>query len=178
MWQLISEKMSKSTGNFMTIRQAVQEFSADATRFCLADAGDGMDDANFTFEIANAAILRLTKELSWMQGVIEGELSLRKGPLSTYFDSVFGNDMNTAVKMTEKNYSEFMFKEALKTGFYDLQVARDEYRFSCGKAGMNRDLLSWFMDVQTRIITPIYPHFAEYVWKELMRNEGFVVKAG
>ncbi|KAL6316231.1 hypothetical protein AAG906_017778 [Vitis piasezkii] len=175
---LNSEKMSKSTGNFMTIRQAIQEFSADATRFSLADAGDGMDDANFVFETANAAILRLTKEISWMQEVIEGESSFRKGPSSTYADRVFANEINIAVKMTEKNYSEFMFREALKTGFYDLQAARDEYRFSCGMGGMNRDLLWRFMDVQTRLMTPICPHFAEYVWKELLRNEGFVVKAG
>ena len=177
---LNSEKMSKSTGNFMTIRQAIQEFSAVATRFCLADAGDGMDDANFAFETANAAILRLTKELSWMQEVIEGESSFRKGPVSTFADRVFANEMNIAVKMTEKNYSEFMFREGLKTGFYDLQAARDEYRFSCGKGegGMNRDLLWRFMDVQTRLITPICPHFAEYVWKEVLKNEGFVVKSG
>ena len=175
---LNSEKMSKSTGNFMTIRQAIQEFSADATRFSLADAGDGMDDANFVFETANAAILRLTKEISWMQEVIEGESSFRKGPSSTYADRVFANEINIEVKMTEKNYSEFMFREALKTGFYDLQAARDEYRFSCGMGGMNRDLLWRFMDVQTRLMTPICPHFAEYVWKELLRKEGFVVKAG
>ncbi|KAF9605934.1 hypothetical protein IFM89_021082 [Coptis chinensis] len=34
---LNSEKMSKSTGNFWTLRQAIEEFSADATRFSLAD---------------------------------------------------------------------------------------------------------------------------------------------
>ncbi|KAJ6394930.1 hypothetical protein OIU77_024027 [Salix suchowensis] len=42
---LNSEKMSKSTGNFRTLRQSIDEFSADATRFSLADAGDGVDDA-------------------------------------------------------------------------------------------------------------------------------------
>ena len=49
---------------------AVIEFLADATRFSLADAGDGMEDANFVYETANAAILRLTKELSWLQEVL------------------------------------------------------------------------------------------------------------
>ncbi|KAG9145218.1 hypothetical protein Leryth_008993 [Lithospermum erythrorhizon] len=112
--------MSKSTGNFRTLRQAIEEFSADATRFSLADAGDGMDDANFVFETANAAILRLTKELAWMEEILAANSSLRSGPPSTYADFVFANEMNIAVKMTEKNYSEYMFREALKTGFYDL----------------------------------------------------------
>ncbi|ONI14318.1 hypothetical protein PRUPE_4G275400 [Prunus persica] len=52
---LNSKKMSKSTGNFLTLRLAIEEYSADATRMA-ADAGDGVDDANFVFDTANAAI--------------------------------------------------------------------------------------------------------------------------
>ncbi|XP_024188542.1 leucine--tRNA ligase, cytoplasmic isoform X1 [Rosa chinensis] len=175
---LNAQKMSKSTGNFRTIRQAIDEFSADATRFSLADAGDGVDDANFAFDTANAAILRLTKEISWTEEVLGAESSLRTGPPTTYADRVFANEINIAVNRTEQNYSGYMFREALKTGFYDLQAARDEYRFSCGDGGMNRDLVWRFMDVQTRLITPICPHYGEYVWKELLKKDGFVVNAG
>ncbi|ONI36349.1 hypothetical protein PRUPE_1G582000 [Prunus persica] len=175
---LNSEKMSKSTGNFRTIRQAIEEFSADATRFSLADAGDGVDDANFVFETANAAILRLTKEIAWMEEVLATDSSLRIGPPTTYADRVFLNEINIAVNRTEQNYRDYMFRGALKTGFYDLQAARDEYRFSCGSGGMNRELVLRFMDVQTRLITPICPHYAEYVWRELLKKEGFVVNAG
>ncbi|XP_022970400.1 leucine--tRNA ligase, cytoplasmic-like [Cucurbita maxima] len=177
---LNSEKMSKSTGNFRTLRQAIEEFSADATRFSLADAGDGVDDANFVFETANAAILRLTKEIAWMEDILQADSAsfLRIGPPSTYADRVFENEINIAVRTTEKNYKEYMFREALKTGFYDLQAARDEYRFSCGAGGMNRDLVFRFMDVQTRLITPICPHYAEYVWREMLKKEGFVINSG
>ena len=38
--QLNNEKMSKSTGNFLTIDDAIKQFGADATRFACADAGD------------------------------------------------------------------------------------------------------------------------------------------
>ncbi|KAL6200066.1 hypothetical protein ACLB2K_029848 [Fragaria x ananassa] len=34
------------------------------------------------------------------------------------------------------------------------------------------------MDVQTRLITPICPHYAEHVWRNILKNEGFVVTAG
>lgn len=175
---LNSEKMSKSTGNFRTLRQAIEEFSADATRFSLADAGDGVDDANFVFETANAAILRLTKELAWYEDVLASESSMRIGPPSTYADRVFANEINIAVKTTEQHFSNYMFREALKTGFYDLQAARDEYRYSCGVGGYNRDLVWRFMDVQTRLLAPICPHYAEYIWRELLKKDGFVVNAG
>uniref|UniRef100_A0A6N2K6F5 leucine--tRNA ligase n=1 Tax=Salix viminalis TaxID=40686 RepID=A0A6N2K6F5_SALVM len=175
---LNSEKMSKSTGNFRTLRQSIDEFSADATRFSLADAGDGVDDANFVFETANSAILRLTKEIAWIEEVLAAEASLRTGPPSTYSDRVFENEINIAVLTTKKNYEKCMFREALKTGCYDLQAARDEYRLSCGSGGMNRDLVWRFIDVQTRLITPICPHYAEHVWRELLRKDGLVVNAG
>ncbi|GLJ54348.1 hypothetical protein SUGI_1166650 [Cryptomeria japonica] len=175
---LNSEKMSKSTGNFRTLRQAIEDFSSDATRFSLADAGDGMDDANFVFETANAAILRLTKEIIWMEEILASTASLRQGSPSTYADRVFSNEINIAIELTEKNYNTMMFREALKTGFYDLQAARDEYRLSCGLGGMNRDLLWRFMDVQTRLITPICPHYAEHVWKEVLKRDGFAVRSG
>jgi leucyl-tRNA synthetase len=47
--------------------QAINEFSSDAMRWALADSGDHMDDANFETSTANAAILRITKELAWTE---------------------------------------------------------------------------------------------------------------
>lgn len=41
-------------------------------RWALADAGDTMDDANFVDTTANAAILRLTKELAWAEECLGG----------------------------------------------------------------------------------------------------------
>lgn len=175
---LNSEKMSKSTGNFLTISSAIEKFSADATRFALADAGDANDDANFVYETANSAILRLTKEITWMEEVIEAESSLRTGPASSFADRVFMNEINIAIEETEKLYNNMMFREALKIGFYDLQTARDDYRLACGSAGMHKDLVWRFMDVQTRMITPICPHYAEHVWSVIFKREGYAVKAG
>ncbi|KAI5071305.1 hypothetical protein GOP47_0013556 [Adiantum capillus-veneris] len=174
---LNSEKMSKSTGNFRTLKQAIEEFSADATRFALADSGDLMDDANFVFETANSAILRLTKEITWMKEVLAAEQSLRKEPPTLFADRVFQNEINFSVHVTEQNYESMMFRDALKTGFYDLQTARDEYRLSCGAIGMNRDLIYRFMEVQTRLLTPICPHYAEHVWSSILNREGFAIRA-
>jgi leucyl-tRNA synthetase len=56
---LNGDKMSKSTGNFLTLSEMVEKFGADAARIAFADAGDGVEDANFEEKVANAAILRL-----------------------------------------------------------------------------------------------------------------------
>jgi hypothetical protein len=48
--------LSSCTGNFKTLQQAIQEYSADAMRIALADAGDTMDDANFDEKVGGAVV--------------------------------------------------------------------------------------------------------------------------
>ena len=119
---LNNEKMSKSSGNFLTIQRGVQMYSADAMRFALADAGDGLDDANFEESNANAAILRLTKELNWMQEMLSPGADLRDQEGSYFADRAFANEINFKAQEAYHAYEHFMFREALKAGFFDLMV--------------------------------------------------------
>lgn len=64
---LNGKKMSKSTGNSLTMREGIEKFGADATRLCLADAGDSVEDANFDEKTANANILRVHTLLGWCE---------------------------------------------------------------------------------------------------------------
>jgi len=34
------------------------------------------------------------------------------------------------------------------------------------------------MDVQTRLLAPICPHYAEFIRRDILKKDGFVVKAG
>ena len=101
---LNGQKMSKSTGNTLTLRDAVEKFGADATRLTLADAGDGIEDANFEEKTANAAILRLHTLLDWCKELIENKGSLRSGPANTFHDRAFKNEMNYLIKEAYKAY--------------------------------------------------------------------------
>lgn len=40
----------------------------------------------------------------------------------TYQDRVFFNEMNHLIQQTDEHYENTMYRDALKTGFYDLQV--------------------------------------------------------
>lgn len=177
---LDNEKMSKSTGNFKTLQEGVYEFSADAMRWAMADAGDGMDDANFVTSTANVAILRLTKELEWVKEVLASAAagSLREGPPSTLFDRTFANEMNIAVSRARAAYDRMLFREALQVAAYQLSNARDAYRFASGPEGMNRDLLLRYIEVSTLLMVPITPHTSEHVWRNLLLRAGSALTAG
>ncbi|WPT12113.1 Leucine--tRNA ligase, cytoplasmic [Picochlorum sp. SENEW3] len=175
---LNAEKMSKSTGNFKTLGQAIREYSADAMRIALADAGDTMDDANFEHQTANGAILRLTKELTWIEEVLNSVDAMRNEQPTSFLDRVFDNEMNICLQKTKESYDHYLFREALKFGMYDLQIARDTYRFACGPEGMNRRLILKYIDLFARGMTPIVPHTAEHIWRNLLKKDGFIIKAG
>ena len=58
-------------------------------RFSLADAGDGIEDANFVESMADAGILRMYSYLDWVREMIATRDTLRTGPANTYCDQVF-----------------------------------------------------------------------------------------
>ncbi|XP_020662128.3 leucine--tRNA ligase, cytoplasmic [Pogona vitticeps] len=160
---LNSEKMSKSTGNFLTLSTAVQKFSADGMRLALADAGDTVEDANFVEAMADAGVLRLYTWVEWVKEMLANWDSLRSGPATTFNDKVFASEINAGIMKTDENYEKMMFKEALKTGFFEFQAAKDKYR-ELAIEGMHRDLVLQFIESQTLLLAPICPHVCEYIW--------------
>ncbi|XP_053187025.1 leucine--tRNA ligase, cytoplasmic-like [Scomber japonicus] len=163
---LNSEKMSKSTGNFLTLSQAIEKFSADGMRLALADAGDTVEDANFVETMADAGILRLYTWVEWVKEMIANQNNLRTGPADTFNDRVFASEINAGILKTEQHYDRMMYKEALKSGFLSSSLntaAKDKYR-ELAIEGMHRDLVFQFIERQTLLLAPICPHICEYTW--------------
>ncbi|XP_041122657.1 leucine--tRNA ligase, cytoplasmic-like [Polyodon spathula] len=172
---LNSEKMSKSTGNFLTLSEAVSKFSADGMRLALADAGDTVEDANFVEAMADAGILRLYTWVDWVKEMIANQDSLRSGPANTFNDRVFASEMNAGIIKTDQHYEKMMFKEALKAGFFEFQAAKDKYR-ELAIEGMHKDLVFQFIENQTLLLAPICPHLCEYTWS-LLGKTGSLMNA-
>ncbi|XP_065176083.1 leucine--tRNA ligase, cytoplasmic-like [Sycon ciliatum] len=176
---LNSEKMAKSTGNFLTLHEAVERFSADGMRFALADAGDGIEDANFVEETADNGILRLHAQIEWTKEVLANINSLRTGAADLFMDQVFETAINNSIQLTDESYRKMLYREALKYGFFELQSARDQYRdmaAASGDKGMHRDLILRFIEVQCLLLAPFCPHVCEHIW-ELLGKEGSIMHA-
>ncbi|SJM86222.1 probable Leucine--tRNA ligase, cytoplasmic [Zygosaccharomyces bailii] len=172
---LNNAKMSKSTGNFMTLEQIVEKFGADASRIALGDAGDTVEDANFDESNANAAILRLFNLKEWAEETVKDAAQLRTGPITDFFDVAFENEMNALVEETYKQYELTNYKNALKFGLFDFQASRDYYRESCQQ--MHKDLIFRYIEEQVLLLAPIAPHFAEYIYREVLGKQGTVQTA-
>ncbi|CAO3653578.1 unnamed protein product [Mucor fragilis] len=173
---LDSKKMSKSTGNFMTMNDAILKYGADATRFALADAGDTVEDANFEDSTANAAILRLHTLLDWIEEQTAKADTLRTGEYN-FFDKIFDNEMNKLLELTEAAYEATYYREVLKNGAYEFQAAKDTYQLACTETGMHKDLVLRYIELQALFLAPITPHWSEHVWGTVLKKQGLVVDA-
>jgi len=167
-WVLVGgRKMSKSLGNFITLRQALEWWGADATRFAEAYAGDsGLDDANFEPEVADAAVDYLC---NWLKFATENYGRGRDDwrAVDDWFESV----LNRTIMEVEEEMEQLNFKSALVKGYFNLQNAFRWYVRRCKVP--NRELLKRFIEVQTLILAPITPHVAEEVWERLGKG-GFI----
>jgi len=86
---LNAEKMSKSTGNFMTLQETVAKYGADATRIAMADAGDGINDSNFEEDVADNSILALFTKRELFLDMVRKEDQLRVGDYNSFQDALF-----------------------------------------------------------------------------------------
>lgn len=124
---LNGEKMSKSTGNFLTLEAAIDKFGADATRVALADGGDAVEDANFEESVANSIILKLFELRKWIEDVVlearlleegesynavreaekikNGDVIQRCGP-KIFWDELFETELNALVQTTVRQFKE------------------------------------------------------------------------
>lgn len=64
------------------------------------------------------------------------------------------------------------FKLALKSGLYDLTHARDTYREAATNAGvgLHKDMVFRYFELQALLLSPIAPHWAEYIWLEVLKK--------
>ncbi|EPZ31038.1 leucyl-tRNA synthetase [Rozella allomycis CSF55] len=174
--KLNGEKMSKSTGNFLTLKDAIDKFSADACRLALA-VGDQVEDANFEESNANAAILRLYTFMEFSQEVYEKpELFRSESEEFNFHDRVFENEINKSIKLTNEAFEQMTFAEAMKHGLYELANAKDRYKDYVG-GKMHYKLAKRFVLVQCLLLSPISSHITEYIYRNVMGYSSSILNA-
>ncbi|KAK4294869.1 hypothetical protein Pmani_032536 [Petrolisthes manimaculis] len=174
---LNSEKMSKSTGNFLTLTDALDKYGADGMRLALANAGDSIEDANFETQVADSGVLRLWTFVELAKELMIEKDTMRSGP-NTVNDKMFIAEMNLKIRETEEHYKTLMFKESLRTGFFEYSNLFHQYRERAQvQSGLHWDLVHRYLTTQVLLLSPICPHISDYVWQNILNNERSILHA-
>ncbi|NOX71202.1 MAG: leucine--tRNA ligase [Candidatus Micrarchaeota archaeon] len=162
-----NEKMSKSKGNFFTMRELYEKHGADLIRLAAANAGEGIDDANFDMTFIETGSRRLS-EFFFFAKEHYGKGRSEREPIDDWFES----KINELIKQITENLENMSFKSAVKNGFVDMNRVLKWYRRRTG-GRMNKELVNKFIEVQTKMLAPMTPHIAEEIWS-MIGMEGFV----
>jgi leucyl-tRNA synthetase len=170
--------MSKSKGNFLMMDETVEKYSADATRFACADAGDSLDDANFSRETADSAIVSLSNEASWIAETLEASDLRTDGGLN-FMDKVLQNETCRLINECCASFSAMQFREGLQKGWFEMLLARNEYRSWCQDTStpMHKGVVQKWIEALVIMICPVCPHWAEDMWTNKLKKEGLAVHA-
>jgi len=161
---LNNEKMSKSTGNFLSMKQSIMKYGCDATRFALADAGDLLDDANFDDKVANAAILKLFTLEEWIIKYCPKDGIDWSAPIDVNelgWDAIVDNELNRIVKMTNQAYAEMKYRNVLIHAFSELNELKESYRIAAG-GNFNPKTMFRICETLITLLNPIIPLFCQY----------------
>jgi len=163
---LNGEKMSKSKGNVVFIKDAIKDYPADILRFIVAYAGTaGLDDANIELKKSKSIEAKLKRFYEF--AISDHKTREKYKSIDKWFESV----MNRTMKKVYESYENLETKSVLQTGFFELQNYFKWYKRRA--IDYNKKLLSKFIEVQTKILAPITPFMCEEIW-EKTGNKGFI----
>ncbi|VBB18255.1 cytoplasmic leucyl-tRNA synthetase [Yasminevirus sp. GU-2018] len=163
-----AEKMSKSKGNFKTLDQAIDLFTADSVRFTFASSSTGTDDAYFDQDLCTRMIEKFHKVKDVITNIVT---DIRDGKFKdrelTIIDRVFENEMTVVERDTINAYKRLDYRTATTSGFHILQglyewyvdnvnTNRNEY-YNCHPSIMRR-----FVRTQLTLIYPVTPHICDW----------------
>ncbi|MBN1923527.1 MAG: leucine--tRNA ligase [Nanoarchaeota archaeon] len=159
-------KMSKSKGNFVTLRDAINKYGNDASRLAFMDTGEGISDADFS---TKAALSFKNKLVS----IIERVEMLKdvKGKDKDVLDEWLLSKVQKRIKNTTIALKDYLNRTALKDSFHGL--LNDVNYYYDKKKNLNTETLNYFWSVFSRLNVPFIPHTCEEV-NELLGSKEFV----
>ncbi|WUR03380.1 leucine-tRNA ligase (LARS1) [Vairimorpha necatrix] len=152
---LNSEKMSKSTGNFLTVDDALARYGKSATRMCLAVCGDTNEDANFIESNANSYVLKIFNFIK----SIEDEFN-NSDNSSKNVDIFLLETLSFNIKECIRAYDIMKYSDVVKYGFFEMSHLISLYKVL---RGTNSSLIRQVHKSMTQLLYPIMPDFCRYL---------------
>ncbi|MCD6403292.1 MAG: leucine--tRNA ligase [Candidatus Aenigmarchaeota archaeon] len=166
------EKMSKSKGNIIPLRDLVKQYGADFVRINIVSASEDLEDADWraenikSFRNKTFFLFDLINSLEKMKGDSFG--NAEKNLLSR---------LQKIIKATTEFYEKLKFRSGVQQAFFE---SINEIKWYLKRVGgvekANRDVVRKVLTTITKLLAPMMPHLMEEFWQKL-GNDGFVALA-
>jgi len=170
MIQVEGKKMSKTRGNFIPWKVALEKYGADGLRLALALTADGMDDADWRDRAAQDAKEKVESVIPFVKKSLKSATGREEGELDSWLASSFHRRIVTATEAME----QMKIRRASATIFLD--ISNDvRYYIHRTKSPRKQTLVEIF-NAWVRMMSPFTPFMAEDLNHEL-GGKGLVCQA-
>jgi leucyl-tRNA synthetase len=169
------KKMSKSLGNIIPLRAAVQENGADIIRLSMMVSAEILQDADFSFDTVRGIRAKLSSVFELAKRC-SGKPST---PVHQVEDRWMSSRLQRIVAATSESMERLRTREAIHYVLYSLDQDLQWYLKRASAKGREDIVatLGEFLDVQVRLLAPFAPFSAEELW-ERMGNSEMITAAG
>ncbi len=162
------KKMSKSLGNIIPIREAVEIFGADPIRLSVLGSAELLSDADFSPQVAASTLKKLFRMHEIARRFAGAKESLEP---ADFWDRWILSRTRTHIISATEAMEECRAREAIQHSLYLILNEMEDYLDA--KDRPNEGIVKSVLKVWARLLAPFAPHMAEEVW-EMLGGEGFV----
>ncbi len=165
------KKMSKTKGNFVTWRGALERYGADGFRLAIALTADGMDDADWRERNAEDAKAKVESVIPF----VKKSLSSSESRKAAAIDSWLVSSAHRRVEAATLAMEEMKIRRAAATAFLDMW---NDIRYYLRRCDAPRsETLTDVFNVWLRLMAPFTPFMVEDLNHEL-GNKGLACQSG
>ena len=158
----LGRKMSKSLGNYISLRDALRKYSADIIRFIIAmSANSSYDDAKIDLNKSEFVMKYL---ISFYNYSIENYNKYQKYEKS-YIDLWFENNLNKLAKEIEDEYEKLNYMNVINK-IFELDNSFEWYlKRSLNK--INGKIINKYIEYKAIFLYPIAPHIISEIFEKI-----------
>ena len=166
------EKMSKSKGNFIPLRDLVKKHGADITRINIAASNENMDDADWRQESVPTYDSRFRYLFEVVPELKKLKPSTERGVKA--IDIYMQSRLHQTIEAVTDAYEHMRYRTAVQHALFGLLSDIKWYvERAGGMSGCNREVMDEAIEITIKLIAPIVPHVSEELWS-ILGNKPFI----
>jgi leucyl-tRNA synthetase len=158
MLMIEGKQMHKSKGNFVTMKNAVDKYGADATRCALLLGAEGMDDPDWRSD--NAADIQ--SKLESLHHVALDIIGKAHGGEKGHLEKWLLSKMQQRIGEVTRNLDELKTRTSLEIALFEVW---NNFRWYARRKGETQtEEVKEALEVWLRLLAPFAPHICEELW--------------
>lgn len=159
------EKMSKSLGNIIPLREMPQKFGVDCARFTILSGGEEIDDPNWDSNFATALKSKLEQFYTFcLDNYNKGRSNYHE------VDKWMESELNQIIEKTTQYMEKTLFRSALQTTYFELSNTVKWYLRRCD-GNFNKEIITKIIETQLKMLAPVTPFICEEIWEKIGKKD-------